>query len=110
MVPVFTRPCLLVSPPTRPRAQAGMDNPCRRYPARHRDHSPRHGSLLRDEPPDASWPAPVLRHRILDRLLDQRDGNRALFAFRTASTTARVRARASRRLQYPVIAALIVRI
>jgi hypothetical protein len=69
LVPVLAGSCLLVSPPRRALAKAGVDDPRRGYPAWYPNHSSRDGSILRHEFPHASWPEPVLRHRVLDRLL-----------------------------------------
>ena len=64
-----------------------VDDPRRGYPARYRNHPSRHGSILRHEFPHASWPQPVLRHRVLDRLLHQRRRYRALVALEAARAT-----------------------
>ena len=93
-------PCLLVSPPRRAFAEAGVDDPRRGYPARYRNHSSRHGSILRHEFPHASWPQPVLRHRVLDRLLHQRRRHRALVALEAARTTPPTGGRVLRAFQF----------
>ena len=69
------------------RAKAGVDDARRGYPARYCNHSSRHGSILRHQFPHASCLQPVLRHRVLDRLLHQRSRYRALVALEAARAT-----------------------
>jgi hypothetical protein len=67
--------------------KVGVDDPRRRYPAWYRDHSSRHGSVLRHEFPHASCPQTILRHRVLNRLLHQRRRYRALVAIKALRAT-----------------------